>query len=107
MVESRIKEIYQKDNRTLAITWTDSKQQFFDVVDLRKSCPCALCTDEHTGKRKLDPKRIEGNVRPIAIQSVGRYALNIKFSDGHQTGIYTFDKLRRMIPSSHTRKTEK
>ena len=96
MNEIRIKEIFQADECTLKVVWTDHKDQSFDVRSLRKACPCALCVDEVTGEKKLDPSSIKSDTRPITIQSVGRYALNIHFSDGHRTGIYTFEKLRQM-----------
>jgi DUF971 family protein len=92
----KIKEIYQVNERTLGITWTDNKESKFDVVDLRRQCPCASCVDEHTGKRILKPEMIEDSTRPELINSVGRYALTINFSDGHSTGIYTFKSLRRI-----------
>ena len=89
-----IREIFQKDERTIGITWTDNHTQAIDVVKLRQNCPCAMCVDEKSGKRKADLRPIDNTVRPISIQSVGNYALNIHFSDGHTTGIYTFGKLR-------------
>ncbi len=93
-----IKEIWQVDERTLGVLWTDQKESRFDVVDLRKQCPCAVCTDEMTGKRKLVLTSIPETVRPVLIKSVGRYALSIRFGDGHDTGIYTFEYLKRLGP---------
>ena len=92
----KIKEIYQIDERNLGIAWTDNQESKFDVVELRRKCPCASCVDEHTGKRILKPEMIKETVRPELINSVGRYALTITFSDGHSTGIYTFKMLRKM-----------
>lgn len=88
-----IKEIYQEDERTLCIHWNTGEQKFYDVVELRRKCPCALCVDEQTGKRKLDPKKIPENVRPVKMNSVGTYALNIIYDDGHKTGLYSYQKL--------------
>jgi DUF971 family protein len=90
-----VKEIWQKDLRTLAIVWTDDKESECDVVALRRHCPCAECVDETTGKRKIAPEQISDGTRPLVIRSVGRYAMAIEFSDGHKTGIYSFDFLRR------------
>lgn len=92
----KVKEIYQIDERTLGITWTDDQESKFDVVELRRKCPCASCVDEQTGKRILKPEMVKETVRPEQIRSVGRYALNIVFTDGHSTGIYTFNMLRKM-----------
>jgi ATP-binding protein involved in chromosome partitioning len=93
---NRVKAIQQKDSRHLHIEWTDGKVDNFDVVALRKACPCALCVDERTGAKLLDPKSVSDLVRPEKIESVGRYAMNIRFNDGHRTGIYTFDFLRKL-----------
>ena len=89
-----IREIWQKDDATLGIVWSDGVESSYNVVDLRRSCPCAVCVDEMTGKRKLSPSEVADSVRPIAINSVGRYALSIEFNDGHNTGIYSFETLR-------------
>lgn len=92
-----VKEIWQIDPRTLAIKWTDNREQSFDVVSLRKQCPCASCTDEMTGKRNPANDKIPDTVRPSMIKNVGRYALTIQFNDGHNTGIYTFENLYKFI----------
>ena len=91
-----VKELWQIDDRTLAILWTDKVEQHYDVVDLRRKCPCAACVDERTGKRTLAPENVADTVRPKLLKSVGRYALTIQFTDGHETGIYTFDYLRKL-----------
>ena len=91
----RVREIGQLDQRTLGITWTDGTKNSYDVVDLRRRCPCALCIDEWTGEKRLKPADVPETVRPLRIDSVGSYALQIKFSDGHGTGIYTFQMLRQ------------
>jgi DUF971 family protein len=92
----RVKDIGQKDDRTLAITWTDNKVQHLDVVMLRRKCPCATCIDEWTRQQILKPEMVPETVRPVKIDSVGAYALQIAFSDGHGTGIYTFQMLRAL-----------
>jgi DUF971 family protein len=96
MSQVRVKDIKQVNERTLAIDWTDGRSQKFDVVDLRRECPCAVCVDERSGERLLDPASIPETIRPSTIKSVGAYAIQIRFSDGHGTGIYTFDKLRSL-----------
>ena len=92
----RVKAIAQTDDRTLSITWTDGKNASYDVVQLRKRCPCATCIDEWTHEPILRPDQISESVRPLKVESVGQYALNIHFSDGHKTGIYTFSFLHAM-----------
>lgn len=94
MNAKRVKAIKQKDDRTLWIKWSDDQEQEWDVVTLRRNCPCAECIDEWTGKKNLKDADVADTVRPLSIQSVGRYALSINFSDGHKTGIYSFEKLQ-------------
>src|SRR5690606_18547411 len=85
----RVQDIRQADDRTLAIVCADGKQITLDVVDLRRRCPCAMCIDEWTGEKRLRPEDVPETVRPLRINSVGSYALQIQFNDGHGTGIYT------------------
>jgi len=96
MAYLRVQEINQVNDRTLRIQWTDGAEKLYDVVELRRRCPCATCIDEWTRKPRLNPADIAETVRPVKIQSVGRYALTVAFSDGHSTGIYPFQMLREL-----------
>jgi DUF971 family protein len=49
-----------------------------------------------TGERILDPTRVPEDVRPVHLGSVGNYGLKIRWSDGHDTGIYSYDRLREL-----------
>lgn len=80
----------------LVITWSDGQTVGFTPYDLRISCPCALCVDENTGRRTLDPRRVPLDITISGFQKVGRYAVGITFSDGHTTGIFRFDRLRKL-----------
>lgn len=90
------REIAQGDERHLQIAWADGHSSLLDVVELRRRCPCASCVDEWSGKKRVDPSSIPDSVRPVAVRSVGLYALSIEFSDGHSTGIYPFELLRSL-----------
>ena len=90
----RVRDIAQVDDRTLGVLWTDGRKDKIDVVELRRHCPCAVCIDEWTRAQRLKPEDISESVRPVKIESVGSYALKVQFSDGHGTGIYTFQMLR-------------
>jgi DUF971 family protein len=89
-----VRSIEQLDERTLGIAWSDEKFSKLDVVTLRRLCPCAQCVDEWTKVPKNI--KITEDVRPIKIESVGSYALRIRFNDQHDTGIYTYQKLREI-----------
>lgn len=92
----RLRAIQQAGDRHLDVTFTDGHHARLDVVALRRACPCAACVDENTGIRLVDPQSIPEHVRPVRVQSVGRYALAIAWDDGHVGGIYTFERLRRL-----------
>ncbi|MEE8105042.1 MAG: DUF971 domain-containing protein [Planctomycetota bacterium] len=89
-------EIQQAGPDMLGITWKDGDKSLYNVRELRLSCPCAACVDEITGKKLLDAARIPDDVKPVRIVGVGHYAIKIDWSDGHDTGIYTFKRLRKM-----------
>jgi ATP-binding protein involved in chromosome partitioning len=87
-------EITQADARTLAIRWADGEESRYDVRELRLACGCAQCVDEWSGAGRLDPASVPADVHPLKIEGVGRYALQIDWSDGHTAGIYPFRRLR-------------
>lgn len=89
----------RSDQRTLILQWQDGHDRQIDVRDLRLSCRCAACVDEMSGHAVLDPAAVPLNIQPTRIWSLGNYAIGISFSDGHQTGIYTFKHLRAMAAS--------
>lgn len=84
------------DGQALRIEWMDGSESILRPYDLRISCPCARCVDEMTGRRILRPEMIPETIHPTAIHYVGRYALQFVWSDGHDTGFYPFDYLRRL-----------
>src|SRR5437867_11405566 len=91
-------EIRRVDNREIHITWADGHCTAFPNKRLRESCPCAACVSEVTGRRMLDPASIPADIRAEEISLVGRYAIKVRWSDRHSTGIYTFQKLREWCP---------
>jgi ATP-binding protein involved in chromosome partitioning len=88
--------IGQQGPRHLAITWSDGHQSVYDVRALRLACACAECIDEWTGEERLADASVPADVAPVKMQSVGRYAIQIDWSDGHTTGIYPFRRLREL-----------
>jgi ATP-binding protein involved in chromosome partitioning len=86
----------QKTASELAITWSDGVESVYDVRSLRLACGCAVCVDEWSGEGRLDPASVPDDVHPLRIEPVGRYAIQIAWSDGHSTGIYPFRRLRTL-----------
>jgi len=89
-------QLAQAGARTLAITWADGVESTYDVRALRLACGCAQCVDEWTGAGTLDPAAVPEDVHPLRIEPVGRYAIQIAWSDGHASGIYPFRRLREL-----------
>jgi hypothetical protein len=61
---------------------------------------CAECVEEFTGIRKIGHGSIPSTIERLDVSPVGNYALNFSWSDGHQTGIYDFEYLRKLCPCS-------
>ncbi|MGZ8847733.1 MAG: DUF971 domain-containing protein, partial [Pyrinomonadaceae bacterium] len=87
-------EISQESDTQLRITWADGRVCDYASARLRRVCPCAQCVNEWTGERTLKPEAISEEVEISNLEIVGRYALNFRWSDGHETGIYSFQYLR-------------
>ena len=84
----------------LLIEWSaGSPESFYPARDLRLACPCAACVEEMSGRPLLDPVTVPADIRPVSLALVGAYGLRIVWSDGHGTGIYTFERLQRTSPS--------
>jgi len=88
--------IRQEGPRSLAISWADGHHSVYDVRTVRLACACARCVNEWTGEGQLDAASVPEDVRPVAIRPVGRYAVQIEWSDGHSSGIYPFSRLREL-----------
>ena len=90
------REIAQEGEAALRITWADGRACRYGAAALRRVCPCAQCVNEFTGERVLRPDSVPDALTIADVQLVGRYALNFRWSDGHQTGIYSFRLLREL-----------
>lgn len=82
-----------RDDDAITITWEDGATARYPARDLRLACPCAGCVEEMSGRPLLDPAAVPADVRPLGVELVGAYAIRIVWSDGHGTGIYTYEHL--------------
>jgi DUF971 family protein len=94
-----------KKTERLAVTWSDGRACTYPLSLLRTMCPCALCKTVRAGekeKKKTSLTILPGNFSgPLAVthaELVGNYALRIDWSDGHNSGIYSFEYLRSICP---------
>jgi DUF971 family protein len=77
----------------MLLAWSNGASFAVPYFELRFYCPCANCVDEHTGVRTLKRENVAADVRPKAVNAVGRYAIQMTWSDNHSTGMYPFDLL--------------
>lgn len=80
----------------LEISWEDGAVCRLPYRFLRGRCPCAGCVNEFTGVRIVDVDSVPEDVRPVQMGFSGNYALKISWSDGHSTGLYTWDALHAL-----------
>ncbi len=85
-------------NGEIGIVWEDGHESYFSGHYLRCACACAHCVDEMSGAKVLEDSRVPADVAPVELHPVGNYAFSVRWSDGHETGIYTFERLRRLCP---------
>lgn len=89
----------------LEIDWQDGHRSAWSFAWLREACPCATCVDERKaqGRKAGQPKPKPAAVlpmytpppKPASAHGVGRYAIQLNWMDGHSSGIYSWDYLRR------------
>jgi DUF971 family protein len=89
----------------MEIDWKDGHQSHWTFAWLRDACPCATCHEERgaSGRQPGQPipeppsllKMYKEPARPETVSPVGRYAITFRWNDGHQSGIYSWDYLRR------------
>ena len=91
-------DLRQAGPSKLEIRWSDGHLCTYDVASIRRACRCAHCIDEWTGEQILQVSDVPDDVQPTSIEMVGQYALSFKWTDGHTTGIYSFEYLRRLCP---------
>lgn len=84
------------DQQNLKLTWSDGQCFSIPYAELRFQCPCAACVDEHTGRRIIERSTVSNEIKPTGVSTIGRYALQFNWSDGHSTGMYHYDRLREI-----------
>jgi DUF971 family protein len=99
MLSTQPKVIERSVPGQVTIEWADDVSSLFTAAELRQICPCAGCVSETTGKRTHDPATVSANLEQSGLKLVGNYAIDMTFSDGHNTGIFTFQFLRKLADS--------
>lgn len=87
----------------LRITWPDGHVSAYALHWVRAHCPCATCREERSAAAlNTDPLRLLSGPPPstqiAGAELVGNYALRLRWTDGHDAGIYPFTGLRASCP---------
>lgn len=83
----------------LALSFADGQEAYLPLPMLRRACPCAVCQGEPDALGRVVRPKVEHGPRAFELNrfdTVGGYALQLFWSDGHSSGIYTYDYLRRL-----------
>jgi len=102
-------KIHVKTGAGVDITWADGHFSHYDFTYLRDQCPCATCNDERAKKEAVPATTTNLLSSPLlpmykpkpraqGATQVGNYAVQISFTDGHSTGIFSYDYLRTLCP---------
>src|SRR4051794_33121734 len=86
----------------ITIEWNTGQKFSVPYIEIRFYCPCAGCIDEHSGERTIQKSSIDPGIRPTQVRTVGRYAIQFTWSDGHDTGMYHFDRLFELCQKQGT-----
>ena len=89
----------------LAIQWNDGTESYFSLETLRRACPCAACGGEPDvlgNVLRPEVSYTEKSFMLVSFAMVGGYALQPRWGDGHDTGLYTFQYLRRLEKAGAT-----
>ena len=93
-----------KRDERLEIEWQDGLVSVYSISLLRSMCPCAMCKtirqEKQTSKPLLQvlPGNYSAPMTALSANLVGNYAMQIEWSDGHGSGIYSFEYLREISP---------
>jgi ATP-binding protein involved in chromosome partitioning len=80
----------------IAVHWPDGAQNKIANRQLRLSCPCAMCVSEYTGELLVDPQTVPEDIQAEEIEPLGNYAIAITWSDGHSSGIFSWEHLKKI-----------
>ena len=98
--------VHKTEGTGVEIDWKDGHKSAWNFTWLRNACPCATCHEEreHSGRKpgeaKPKPQTLlpmyEAPMRPVEVTPAGKYAVKFKWTDGHESGIYSWEYLRRV-----------
>ena len=93
-------------SKGIKIDWKDGLHSDYELRYLRHHCPCAVCTGSHGTPPEAPPidpgpfQMYSAPLKMVSVEPIGAYAIRILWSDGHGSGIYSFEHLRKISPQS-------
>ena len=94
----------QQIGEELAISWNDGGESYIPLEHLRRACPCAGCGGEPDVLGNISRPAVTYSDDSFQLRGfalVGGYALQPRWADGPDTGIYSFQYLRRLADSQN------
>jgi DUF971 family protein len=88
--------LFMTPERQLGIDWSDGLRRIYTVDELRSNCPCATCETRRSDPAAPTPQQLDADLALASMDPVGSYGYRIRFSDGHDTGIFTIELLRKL-----------
>jgi len=98
--------VHKTEGTGVEIDWKDGHRSKWSFAWLRNACPCATCHEEreqsgrYPGEAKPKAHTLlpmyEPPIRPAEVTQVGKYAVKFKWTDGHESGIYSWEYMRRV-----------
>lgn len=97
------------EDQTLSLDWADGHHTVYPLDGLRRACPCASCQGYEHSSDLPDPQLFDVPAMmewtDVTVEPAGSIGVRITWDDGHDTGIYTWDRLRAMCPCDTCRST--
>ncbi len=95
-------------SKGIKIDWGDGHHSEYGLQFLRDICPCAACNGTHDHNAATTPpvspfQMYKPALKLAAAEPTGSYAVQLKWNDGHNSGIYSYEYLRRMCPCDECR----
>ena len=94
-------------SKGIKIDWKDGHTSEYGLRYLRHHCPCAVCSGSHGTTPQAPPiepgpfQMYAPALKMVNVEPVGNYAIRIVWNDGHGSGIYSFEHLRKISPESN------
>lgn len=97
--------LIQQIGDQLVVVWSDGHESYYSPEALRRACPCANCAGEGDlfGRISKGPESryVPASFQLISAEQTGNYGVQFNFADGHNWGIWTFERLRSYCDCGH------